>query len=209
VAILGGAKVEDKIQVIKSLLDRVDEMVIVGGMCFTFLKELNNMKIGKSLYDEKGAKIVKELAEKAKAKKVRLILPVDFVCGSDFKEEAKSQEASDKEGIPDDYMGLDIGPQSRKLVAEAVARAKTIVWNGPPGVFEFEKFAGGTKSLLEALAQATKKGATTIVGGGDSASACNNMGYGDKMTHVSTGGGASLELLEGKELPGVTFISEL
>eukprot|EP00486_Rosalina_sp_Unknown_P001612 CAMPEP_0201566028 /NCGR_PEP_ID=MMETSP0190_2-20130828/5524_1 /ASSEMBLY_ACC=CAM_ASM_000263 /TAXON_ID=37353 /ORGANISM="Rosalina sp." /LENGTH=450 /DNA_ID=CAMNT_0047984201 /DNA_START=86 /DNA_END=1438 /DNA_ORIENTATION=+ len=208
-AILGGAKVSDKIQVIESLLDRVNEMIIAGGMCFTFLKVNNEMKIGKSLYDEEGAKIVKNLMEKAKKNNVKIILPVDFVCGDNFSNDAKIEKCTVEKGIPDDYMGLDIGEESRKLITETIVKAKTIVFNGPPGVFEIENFANGTKALVEALGKATESGATTIVGGGDSASACNKFGFGDKVSHVSTGGGASLELLEGKVLPGVAFLSDI
>eukprot|EP01083_Nonionella_stella_P005510 15913_1 len=207
-AILGGAKVTDKIQVIDSLLDRVNEMIIAGGMCFTFLKVNNNMNIGKSLYDDEGAKTVKDLMEKAKKKNVNIILPTDFVCGDNFANDAKIEVCSVDKGVPDGYMGLDIGPESRKAVVEAVMRAKTVVFNGPPGVFEMENFSAGTKALVEALGAATEKGAVTIVGGGDSASACNKYGFGEKVSHVSTGGGASLELLEGKVLPGVAFLSE-
>jgi len=207
-AILGGAKVTDKIKVIESLLDRVDEMVIAGGMCFTFLKE-QGMPIGASLYDEEGAKIVKSLVEKAKEKKVTLILPTDFVCGDKFANDAKIEQCSSEKGVADGFMGLDIGVESRKAVVEAVMRAKTVIFNGPPGVFEMANFEAGTKALVEALGAATEKGATTIVGGGDSASACNKYGFGDKVSHVSTGGGASLELLEGKVLPGVAFLSDV
>merc|ERR1712087_856920 len=207
-AILGGAKVSDKIKVIESLLDRVDEMIIAGGMCFTFLKE-QGMNIGASLYDEEGAKIVKSLVEKAKEKKVTLILPTDFVCGDKFANDAKIEQCSKEKGVTDGFMGLDIGVESRKAVVEAVMRAKTVIFNGPPGVFEMENFEAGTKALVEALGAATEKGATTIVGGGDSASACNKYGFGDKVSHVSTGGGASLELLEGKVLPGVAFLSDV
>jgi len=207
-AILGGAKVTDKIQVIESLLDRVDEMVIAGGMCFTFLKESAKMQIGASLYDEEGAKIVAALLEKAKQKNVKILLPTDFVCGDKFANDAKIEECKADKGVPDGYMGLDIGAESRKAVVDAVMRAKTVIFNGPPGVFEMENFSAGTKGLVEALGAATEKGATTIVGGGDSASACNKYGFGDKVSHVSTGGGASLELLEGKVLPGVAFLSD-
>merc|ERR1719499_1064731 len=174
-AILGGAKVSDKIQVIDSLLDRVDEMIIAGGMCFTFLKE-QGMSIGTSLYDEEGAKIVKSLLDKAKEKKVNIMLPTDFVTADAFKNDAK------------------IEPATRKAFAEAIMRAKTVVFNGPPGVFEMENFSAGTKALVKALGDATAAGTVTIVGGGDSAAATNQYGYGDKVSHVSTGGGASLEL---------------
>ena len=208
-AILGGAKVSDKIQVIESLLDRVDSMIIAGGMCFTFLKINNNMSIGKSLYDEEGSKIVKKLMEKAKTNNVKIILPTDFVCGDNFSNDAKIENATLEKGISEGYMGLDIGPETIKVVEETIVKSKTIVFNGPPGVFEMENFSKGTKALVEALVKATSENkATTIVGGGDSASACNKFGCGDKVSHVSTGGGASLELLEGKVLPGVAFLSD-
>jgi len=207
-AILGGAKVSDKIKVIESLLDRVNEMIIAGGMCFTFLKVNNNMNIGKSLYDDEGAKIVKQLMEKAKKNNVKIILPTDFVCGDNFANDAKIENCTLEKGISDGFMGLDIGPESRKAVVDSIMRAKTVIFNGPPGVFEMENFSLGTKALVEALGAATEKGTVTIVGGGDSASACNKFGFGDKVSHVSTGGGASLELLEGKVLPGVAFLSD-
>jgi len=206
-AILGGAKVSDKIQVIDSLLDRVDEMIIAGGMCFTFLKE-QGMSIGTSLYDEEGAKIVKSLLEKAKEKGVNILLPTDFVTADAFKNDAKIEPATREKGIADGFMGLDCGPETRKTFTEAIMKAKTVVFNGPPGVFEMENFCGGTKALVKALGDATAAGTVTIVGGGDSAAATNQYGYGDKVSHVSTGGGASLELLEGKVLPGVAFLSD-
>lgn len=207
-AILGGAKVADKIQLIDNLLDKVDEMIIGGGMAYTFKKELAGMKIGKSLYDPEGAKIVKALMSKAEQKGVKIHLPVDFQTGDAFSNDATVGYATDKDGIADDLEGLDCGPESRKLFAEAVARAKTIVWNGPVGVFEFEKFAQGSKALADAVAKATRSGATTIIGGGDTATAAVKFGIEDQVSHVSTGGGASLELLEGKDLPGVAALSD-
>ena len=206
-AILGGAKVADKIQLIKNLLDKVDEMIIGGGMAYTFLKVHDNVEIGKSLYDEEGAKIVNELIEKAKAKNVKLHFPVDFVAADKFAEDAAHKIVDVKAGIPSDQMGLDIGPETTKQFAEVVKRAKTIVWNGPAGVFEFENFAKGTKGIMDAVVEATKNGAVTIIGGGDTATACANWGTEDKVSHVSTGGGASLELLEGKVLPGVDALT--
>lgn len=145
--------------------------------------------------------------EKAKAKNVKMIFPVDYVTASEFSNEAKVGYAMDKDGIPDDYMGLDCGKESRNIFREEILKAKTILWNGPPGVFEMSNFAHGTQAALEAVIEATKKGAVTIVGGGDTATAALNEGAGDKISHVSTGGGASLELLEGKELPGITALS--
>lgn len=207
-AILGGAKVADKIQLIENLLDKVDEMIIGGGMAYTFKKELYGMKIGKSLYDPAGAKIVKSLMEKAEQKGVKIHLPVDFQTGDKFSNDATLGYATDKDGIPDDVEGMDCGPESRKLFTEVALRAKTIVWNGPVGVFEFDKYAEGSKALAAAVAKATEAGATTIIGGGDTATAAEKFGVTDKVSHVSTGGGASLELLEGKVLPGVAALSE-
>jgi len=206
-AILGGAKVADKIQLINNLLEKVDEMIIGGGMAFTFLKVTDNMKIGASLYDEEGSKIVKDLLEKAKAKNVKMHLPTDFVTGDKFAENATVGAADVKSGIADGLMGLDVGPESTKTFKEVIARAKTIVWNGPAGVFEFDSFAKGTKGLMDAVVEATKNGAITIIGGGDTATACKKWDTEDKVSHVSTGGGASLELLEGKVLPGVDALS--
>jgi phosphoglycerate kinase len=207
-AILGGAKVADKIQLIENLLDKVDEMIIGGGMAYTFKKELSGMKIGKSLYDAAGAKIVGTVMAKAEARGVRIHLPVDFQTGDKFSNDATLGLATEKEGIGDEVEGMDAGPQSRALFAAAVERAKTIVWNGPVGVFEFEKFSAGTRELAAAVAKATARGATTIIGGGDTATAAAKFGVDEKVSHVSTGGGASLELLEGKELPGVSALSD-
>lgn len=206
-AILGGAKVADKIQLIENMLDKVNEMIIGGGMAFTFLKVTKGMKIGNSLYDEEGSKIVQKLMDKAASKNVTIYLPVDFVTGDKFAEDATVGAAKVESGIPDGAMGLDIGPDSIKIFTEAVVKAKTIVWNGPPGVFEFANFATGTKALMDAVVKATENGATTIIGGGDTATCCAKYGTEDKVSHVSTGGGASLELLEGKTLPGVAALS--
>lgn len=207
-AILGGAKVADKIQLIMSLLDKVDEMIIGGGMSFTFKKINNNMPIGTSLFDEEGAKIVPDIMKKASEKGVKLHFPIDFITADKFDPNATTGEAEDSVGIPDGWMGLDAGPKSRELFKEVILRCKTIVWNGPAGVFEFEKFAGGTKAMMDAVVEATQAGAITIIGGGDTATAAKEYGAEDKVSHCSTGGGASLELLEGKELPGVTALSE-
>ncbi|XP_022214946.1 phosphoglycerate kinase [Drosophila obscura] len=206
-AILGGAKVADKIQLIENLLDKVNEMIIGGGMAFTFLKVLNNMKIGGSLFDEEGSKIVQNLVDKAKKNNVKLHLPVDFVCGDKFAENAAVSEATVESGIPDGHMGLDVGPKTRELFAAPVARAKLIVWNGPPGVFEFPNFANGTKTIMDGVVAATKNGTVSIIGGGDTASCCAKWNTEALVSHVSTGGGASLELLEGKTLPGVAALS--
>lgn len=207
-AILGGAKVADKIQLIENLLEKVDEMIIGGGMAFTFLKVLNDMKIGSSLFDEDGAKIVPKLVEKAKAKNVKIHLPVDFVTGDKFAEDANVGSADVSGGIPDGSLGLDVGPKSSEAFKEVVARSKLIVWNGPPGVFEFKNFANGTKGLMDAVVAATKNGTVSIIGGGDTASCCAKWGTEEQVSHVSTGGGASLELLEGKVLPGVAALSD-
>ncbi|XP_013993489.1 LOW QUALITY PROTEIN: phosphoglycerate kinase [Salmo salar] len=206
-AILGGAKVKDKIQLINNMLDQVNEMIIGGGMAFTFLKVLNNMEIGNSLYDDEGAKIVKELMAKAEKNKVKINLPVDFITADKFDEHAQTGTATVAAGIPAGWMGLDCGPESNKHFAAAVGRAKQIVWNGPVGVFEFENFAKGTKSLMDKVVEVTKSGCVTIIGGGDTATCCAKWGTEDKVSHVSTGGGASLELLEGKVLPGVDALS--
>ncbi|GLE06356.1 hypothetical protein PINS_up015603 [Pythium insidiosum] len=207
VSILGGAKVADKIQLIMNMLDKVDAMVIGGGMAFTFKKVLNNMEIGSSLYDEEGAKIVPAIVEKAKAKNVTLHLPTDFIIADKFAADAAHKVVTQEEGIPAGWMGLDVGPESKKAFAAAILSAKTIVWNGPMGVFEFDAFAQGTKGVMDAVVQVTAQGATTIIGGGDTATCCVKFDTEDKVSHVSTGGGASLELLEGKVLPGVDALS--
>lgn len=206
--ILGGAKVSDKIQLITNLLDKCNCMIIGGGMAFTFLKVLNNMKIGGSLFDEEGSKIVNEIMSKAKSKGVEISLPVDFVTGSKFGADAEVGEATVESGIPDKWMGLDIGPKSLEQFSGVIAKAKTIVWNGPPGVFEFPKFEKGTKGMMDAVVKCTKAGGITIIGGGDTATCCAKYGTESQVSHVSTGGGASLELLEGKELPGVAALSD-
>ncbi|CAL1158428.1 unnamed protein product [Cladocopium goreaui] len=205
-AILGGAKVSDKIQLIMNMLDKVNKMIIGGGMAYTFLKIKDNMPIGSSLYDEEGAKIVPEILAKAEKLGVEIILPVDFTCSSKFGEDGEIKEGVTKaDGVPEGFMGLDCGPASVELNAKAVAESKTIIWNGPMGVFEMAKFEPGTKKLMDAVVEATGKGVITVIGGGDTATACKKYGTEDKVTHCSTGGGASLELLEGKELPGLGF----
>ena len=205
-AILGGAKIADKIPLINNLLDRANEIIIGGGMAFTFKKVSDGMEIGNSLFDAEGAKLVADLVVKAKAKGVKLTLPVDYVCGDKFAENAQVRAADDKSGIPVGWMGLDVGPKSVALFSEAIARSKTIIWNGPPGVFEFPNFAVGSKAMADAIAKATAAGAITVVGGGDTATAAKKFKVADKVTHCSTGGGASLEFLEGKVLPGVAFL---
>lgn len=207
-AILGGAKIADKIPLIRNLLDKADEIIIGGGMAYTFRKVLDGMEIGNSLYDAAGAEIIPELMEKAKARGVQIHLPVDFVTADNFAPDANTGSATVESGIPSGWEGLDIGPKTREQFAEVIGRAKTIVWNGPSGVFEFDAFAEGTKSMANAIAAATANGATTVVGGGDTATAAKKFGVIDKVTHASTGGGASLELLEGKTLPGVANLND-
>jgi len=207
-AIMGGAKVADKIQLIENLLDKVDVMIIGGGMAYTFKKVVYGMKIGGSLFDPEGAKIVEGLVQKAKEKGVELVFPVDYVTGDKFAADATTGSATDEAGIPDGLEGFDCGPKSRELFAAAIKKSKTIIWNGPVGVFEFEIFAEGTKAVAMAIVEATKAGATTIIGGGDTATAAKKNKIVDKVSHCSTGGGASLELLEGKNLPGVAALSD-
>lgn len=203
VAILGGAKVSDKINVIKNLLEKVDVLIIGGGMSYTFAKALGG-SIGTSLLEEDKIPLALELLEKAKQKNVKLLLPVDTVIADNFANDANTQIV--KAGaIPEGWEGLDIGPETRKLFAEEIRNAKTVVWNGPMGVFEFPNFAEGTKAVAKAMAESD---ATTIVGGGDSAAAVEQLGFADKISHISTGGGASLEFLEGIELPGVKALND-
>jgi phosphoglycerate kinase len=206
-AILGGAKVSDKIQLIENLLDKVDMMIVGGGMAFTFMKVCKGMKIGKSLFDEAGASIVEGILKKAEQKGVKFFLPVDFVTADAFNKDANSTTVTAEEGIPDELMGLDIGPESGRIFADVVKSAGTVVWNGPMGVFEFDKFANGTKAVMDAMVEATESGSITIIGGGDTATCAAKYETEDKVSHVSTGGGASLELLEGKVLPGVEALS--
>lgn len=198
VAILGGAKVSDKINVINNLLDKVDTLIIGGGMAYTFLKALKN-DVGMSLLEADKMDYALAMIDKAMEKDVHFLLPIDHVVAQEFKNDTPFKIVP-RGGIEKDWEGLDIGPATRERYAKAIAEAKTIVWNGPMGVFEMENFAQGTKAIAQALADSD---ATTIIGGGDSAAAVNQMGFGSKMTHISTGGGASLEFLEGKELPGV------
>ncbi len=202
-AILGGSKVSSKISVIDNLLEKVDVLLIGGGMAYTFVKAAGG-KIGKSLVEEDYLDYAANMVKKAAEKKVKLLLPVDCIIASEISNDVPCM-ACDINAIPDDMMGLDIGPKSIELFKDAIKDCKTVIWNGPMGVFETANFAGGTKAIAAALADLD---ATTIIGGGDSAAAVNQLGYGDKMTHISTGGGASLEFLEGKELPGVAVIAE-
>ena len=207
VAVLGGAKIEDKLNVINNLLEKVDTLIIGGGMAFTFLKA-KGYEIGKSLLDETKIDYCKDMMAKAAEKGVQLLLPVDTVCIKDFPNPIDAPVDTvtvDADAIPADMEGCDIGPKSRELFAAAVKSAKTVVWNGPMGVFENPTLAAGTLAVAQAMADSD---AVTIIGGGDSAAAVEQMGLGDKMTHISTGGGASLEYLEGKTLPGVACLDE-
>ncbi|HIW25982.1 MAG TPA: phosphoglycerate kinase [Firmicutes bacterium] len=202
-AILGGAKVSDKINVINNLLEKVDILIIGGGMAYTFIKALGGT-VGNSLLEEDKVEYAKEMIFKASQKGVKFLLPIDTVIVKEFKNDALS-DIVPTGLIPDGWMGVDIGPETRSLFTEALKDAKTVVWNGPMGVFEFPNFAKGTEAIAEALAHID---GTTIIGGGDSAAAVNQLGYGDRMSHISTGGGASLEFLEGKELPGVAAVQD-
>ena len=203
-AIMGGAKVGDKIPVIENLLKKVDTLIIGGGMAYTFFRAMG-LEIGKSILDADNIELAAELMKKAEDAGVKLLLPVDVVCAAEFSNDAATKTVK-REEIPADMEGLDIGPETVKLYGEALKDAKTIVWNGPMGVFEMENFAKGTKAVAEILAESN---AVTIIGGGDSAAAAEQFGLADKMSHISTGGGASLEYLEGKELPGIAVIENI
>lgn len=200
-AIMGGAKISDKILIIEKLLDRVNHLIIGGGMSYTFFKALGG-KIGKSLCEEDKLELAKELIQKAKAKGVELHLPIDSIAGDKFDAEANTQVVNNN-AIPEGWMGMDIGPQAQQVMSKVIESSKTILWNGPMGVFEMPKFASGTKSIAEAVVRATGKGAFSLIGGGDSAAAVAQFGFSDKVSYVSTGGGALLEYFEGKVLPGV------
>lgn len=204
-AIMGGAKVSDKILIIEQLLNKVDNLLIGGGMAFTFVKATGG-KIGSSLCEEDKLDLALEILEKAKAKGVKIILPTDAVLGDKFDANAQVGH-SEINAIPEGWMGLDIGEKSAKAFCDVIENSKTILWNGPAGVFEFEKFAAGTKALAEAIVSATEKGAFSLIGGGDSAAAINKFHLGEKVSYVSTGGGALLEYIEGKTLPGVAAIN--
>lgn len=202
-AIMGGAKVGDKIPVIRNLLGKVDILIIGGGMSYTFFKAMG-YGIGKSILDEENVELAGDLIKEAGEKGVKLILPVDAVCAEEFRNDSR-KAVYDRDSIPDDMMGMDIGPKTIEICREALKDAKTIVWNGPAGVFEMPSFAEGTRAIAEILAQSD---AVTVIGGGDSAAAVAQFGLEDKMTHISTGGGASLEFLEGRELPGITCLED-
>jgi phosphoglycerate kinase len=203
-AILGGAKVSDKIMIIENLLEKANNIIIGGGMAYTFFKAQGG-KVGNSLVEQERIDTAFELIEKAKAKGVNLLLPVDSIIADKFAADANTQVADNNE-IPDGWMGLDIGPKAIKAITEVILNSKTILWNGPMGVFEMEKFQQGTKAIAQAVADATQNGAFTLVGGGDSVAAVNQFGFADKVSYVSTGGGAMLEFFEGKELPGIAAI---
>lgn len=203
VAILGGAKVSDKIGVINNLLEKVDTLIIGGGMAYTFMKALD-YEIGNSLCEEDKISLAKEMMEKAKQKGVNLLLPLDNRVGDKFDPDCAVQEV-DSAHIPDGWMGMDIGTKTESLFCDAIKSAGTVIWNGPMGVFEFDKFAGGTLKVATAVADS---GAVSIIGGGDSAAAVTKLGFADKMTHISTGGGASLEFLEGIDLPGIAALND-
>lgn len=203
VAIMGGAKVGDKISVIENLLNKVDTLIIGGGMAYTFYKAMG-LEIGTSILDAESIGLAAELLNKAEAKGVKMLIPVDVVCAKEFKNETEMLTCS-REDMPSDMMGMDIGPETVALYKEEIAKAETVVWNGPMGVFEMENFAKGTFEIAKALSESK---AITVIGGGDSAAAVEQFGLADKMTHISTGGGASLEFLEGKELPGVAVLED-
>jgi phosphoglycerate kinase len=205
-AVMGGSKISDKILVIENLLDKVDNLIIGGGMSYTFTKALGG-KIGKSINEPDKLDLALSLIEKAKAKGVKLYLPLDNVIADDFSDDAKRQTVKTGE-IPDGWEGLDIGPETVKLFSEVVAGSKTVLWNGPMGVFEFANFATGTIAIAKAVKEATQKGGYSLIGGGDSAAAINNLGFGNDVSYVSTGGGALLEYFEGKTLPGVAALEK-
>ena len=205
-AIIGGSKVSSKIGVIETLLDKVDKLLLGGGMIFTFYKA-RGLNVGKSLVEDDKVELAKSLEAKAKERGVDLLLPTDVVVADKFAADANAQTVS-VDNIPDDGMGLDIGPDSIKTFQDALADCKSVIWNGPMGVFEFDQFAKGTEAIAYTLADLTKQGVTTIIGGGDSVAAVEKVGVAEQMSHISTGGGASLELLEGKELPGIAALDD-
>jgi len=205
-AIIGGAKVSSKIGVIENLLNKVDNLIIVGGMAFTFLKALGN-NIGDSIVEDDKLDLAKRILKEAKDKGVRIILPVDLVVADQFSNDALTKVV-DADKIPEHWQGLDIGPKTRELIDKVLQNSKTIIWNGPAGVFEFDKFAGGTEHIGLSIGKASEKGAYSLVGGGDSVAAVKKLGLTDKVSYISTGGGALLEMLEGKTLPGIAALSE-
>ncbi len=207
VAVLGGAKISGKIDVIKNLFNKVDSLIIGGGMAYTFFKA-QGYEIGKSLLEEDRIEMARNILQEAQQKNINFLLPVDVVVADRFENEANRKIVKVTE-IPEDYMGMDIGPESIALFSKVIQSAKTIVWNGPLGVFEMPNFENGTRKIAQAIAQATQNGALSVVGGGDSAAAVAKFGMEDQFTHISTGGGASLEFLEGKELPGIAALTDV
>ena len=205
-AIMGGAKISDKIEVIEKLLDKVDNLIIGGGMSYTFFRALGG-QTGNSLVEEDKIELASSLIKKAKEKNVEIKLPIDSVIADKFGNDAETKIASNH-AIPEGWMGLDIGPEAREIFARTIRESKTVLWNGPMGVFEMENFAQGTKAIADAVVEATKEGGFSLIGGGDSAAAVNQMGYGDEVSYVSTGGGALLEYMEGKTLPGVKALED-
>jgi phosphoglycerate kinase len=205
-AIMGGAKISDKIEVIEQLLDKVDNLIIGGGMSYTFFRAMGG-NTGNSLVEEDKIKLADELIKKAKAKNVEIKLPIDSIIADKFDNNAQTKIASNH-AIPEGWMGLDIGPEAREIFKRTILTSKTILWNGPMGVFEMESFAEGTKTIAGAVVEATREGAFSLIGGGDSAAAVNQMGFGDEVSYVSTGGGALLEYMEGKTLPGVKALED-
>ena len=205
-AIMGGAKISDKILIIERLLEKVDNLIIGGGMAYTFFKAIGG-NIGSSLLEEDKLDLAKELIKKAKSLGVNLMLPIDSVIADEFSNDAQTQICMNT-SIPEGWMGLDIGPEAAEVFSQSIKESKTILWNGPMGVFEMPKFAAGTSTVAEAIVEATKGGAFSLIGGGDSAAAVNTLGYGEDVSYVSTGGGALLEYMEGKVLPGVAALEE-
>lgn len=209
VCIIGGAKVSDKIKLIYNLIDISDEIIIGGGMAYTFKKVLHDVEIGNSLFDIPGSDLVRDIVKKAEHNDVNIYFPIDHVVADSFSEDAKKKTVGDRKGIPKEWMGLDIGPRSIKKFREVIGNANTVVWNGPMGVFEFDRFSNGTRKIMDAVIEMTEKGGISVVGGGDTATCCKKFGTEHKISHVSTGGGASLELLEGRVLPGVKHLSRV
>lgn len=205
-AIMGGAKISDKIEIIEQLLDKVDNLIFGGGMSYTFFKALGG-KIGNSLVEEDKLELANKLIKKAKEKGVEIKLPIDSIIADEFSEDANTKIAQNH-SIQDGWMGLDIGPEAIEIFKKTIEGSKTILWNGPMGVFEMEKFSKGTKAVAQSVVKATENGAFSLIGGGDSASAVNSLGYGDKVSYVSTGGGALLEYMEGKKLPGIAALED-
>lgn len=206
--IIGGAKISDKILLIENLCKKTKSLIICGGMCFTFLKILGKMEIGNSIFDDEGAKHIEKIMKKAFENNVQIYFPIDFISAEKCTEEILTKTVDLNEGISKNWSGFDIGPKSIKKFKEIILNSKTIFWNGPAGVFEIKIFENGTKSILDAMIEATEKGFKTIIGGGETASCITKWKVAEKLTHVSTGGGATLELLEGKNLPGISFLNK-